>query len=165
MHATGWPACSMRLGSVESSPSGRSSRCWLPDPRKPQPSTAGRHCWRLMEQDPKQANNRKYRMPDESNCTPEEAPSSERDDGGDHRHSGLLLTKFRGFPENPRGNTRSRLREIPDGNRVNFSSPRTRFASSLTCDRCAILIKRNVVAGFPSSAHSPAGRKGLLPVH
>src|SRR5262245_1363761 len=38
------------------------------------------------------------------------------------------------------------------------------IASSLICDRCAILIERNIVAGFPSSAHSHARRKGLLPV-
>jgi len=74
--------------------------------------------WRLMQQDPKQANNRKYRMPDKSNCTPEEVPYSERDDGRDRRHSGLPLTKLRGFPESPRGNTRPWLRENPDGNRV-----------------------------------------------
>jgi hypothetical protein len=96
-------------------------------------------------------------MPDQSNSTPKEVPSSERDDGGDC-HSGLPFTKLRGFPESPRGNTRVRLRENPDRNRVNSSSRLMHFASSPICDRRAILIERNIVAGFPSSAHSAAGR-------
>src|SRR5262245_25382826 len=115
-----------------------------------------------MQQDLKQANNRKYRAPDKLKCTPEVVPSSERDDGGDHRHSGLPLTKVRGFPESPRGKTRARLRENPDRNHADSSSRPTRFASSLICDRRTILIARNIVAGFPSSAYSDAGKKGLL---
>jgi len=101
-------------------------------------------------------------MRDKSNSTPEEVPSSERNDGGDHRHSGLPLTKVRGFPESARGKTRARLRENPDRNRADSSSRPTRFVSSLICDRRAILIERNIVAGFLSSAHSDAGKKGLL---
>src|SRR5262245_21247443 len=115
-----------------------------------------------MQQDPKQANNRKYRMPDKSNCTPEEAPSSERYDGRDHRHSGLPLTKLGDFPESPRGKTRPRLGENPEGNRASLSSLLSRFVSSLICDSRAILVERNIVAGFPSSAYADAGRKGLL---
>src|SRR5262245_63343068 len=111
-----------------------------------------------MQQGPKQANNRKYRMPDKSNCTPEEAPSRERDGGGDYRHGGLPLTKLGGFPESLGGKTRPRLRENPDSNRINFSSRLRRFASSPLCDRRAILIERNIVAGFPSLAHSHARR-------
>src|SRR5262245_27481925 len=86
-------------------------------------------------QDPKQANNRKYRMPDKSNCALEEVPYSGRDDGGDRRHSGLPLTKLRGFPKVLRKHPTLTQRK-PYGNRVNFSSSLTRFASSLTCDRC-----------------------------
>src|SRR5262245_22918657 len=97
-------------------------------------------------------------MPDKSNCTPEEVPSSERDDGG------RPPTKVRGFPESPRANARARLRENPERSRVNSPSRLTHFASSPICDRCAILIERNITTGFPSSVHSHERRKGLLPV-
>ena len=89
---------------------------------------------------------------------------SPRDEGGDHHHNGLPPTKVRGFPESPRANARARLRENPERSRVNSPSRLTHFAPSPICDRCAILIERNIITGFPSSAHSHERRKGLLPL-
>ena len=103
-------------------------------------------------------------MPDKSNCTPEEVPSSERDDGGDHRHSGLPLTKVRGFPKVHTQTPKLDSRKTLTGSRVNSPSRLTHYALSPICDRCAILIERNITTGFPSSAHSHERRKGLLPV-